>query len=321
MSANRVTLSDIAKELGVSVNTVSHALNDKSDISEAVKVKIKLKADEMGYIHNSIAGSMRSGKSMCIAVIVGDISNPHFSIMIKEIETVAFDKGYTVLVLNTFENEEIERQAIKASLSRGVDGIIICPVQKTNNNINYLIKSQIPFTLIGRYFKNIDTNYVVCDDINGGYLAASYLINKGHKKIAVFMAPEYISSSEERKKGIENAFAENNVTASDINTYIVSPSLSEKDRVAFAKTKNCTAAICFSDLIALALLSEREGSDIEIVSFDHIRSKFYMPLSFKSITSSKTKMSHHAFKILINNIEDPYSEKQHIVLPTEIVIN
>jgi len=320
MSAKRVTLSDIAKELNVSVNTVSHALNNKKDISEALKQKIREKADELGYIPNSVAGSMRSGRSKCLSVIVGDIANPHFSILIKEIETAAHAKGYTVFVLNTSEDEVLERQAIVTSLSKGVDGIILCPVQKTDENIRFLQDSNLPFTLIGRYFENIDTNFVVCDDKNGGYLAASYLLDKGHENIAIFMAPEYISSSRERMEGIRTAFEERGKTVSAKDVLTVSPSTAEDEVLSLPKNNKYTAAICFSDLLALSVLSEAER-ELEIVSFDNIRSKFIMPLSFKSITSSKTKMSQKAVEILMNCIEDPLAKNQHIALPTEMVIS
>ena len=106
----KVTLSDIAHETGYSVNTVSHALHDKSDISEETKEIIRQTAKNLGYIGNSSARSLRSGKSKSIAFIVSDISNPYFSIRIKEIENWLRGTGYTVFVLNTDEDEETEKK-------------------------------------------------------------------------------------------------------------------------------------------------------------------------------------------------------------------
>ena len=104
MTGKRITLSDIAKKTGYSINTVSHALNNKSDISEETKKFIKETADSMGYIQNSSASFLRSGKSKCISVIVGDIANPHFAILVKEIEMTAKEYGYTYgqVKINTF---------------------------------------------------------------------------------------------------------------------------------------------------------------------------------------------------------------------------
>jgi DNA-binding LacI/PurR family transcriptional regulator len=105
------------------------------------------------------------------------------------------------------------------------------------------------------------------------------------------------------------------------DVFVVSPSPAECDAFTIPTSKEYTAAICFSDLIALAVLSEEGKRELEIVSFDNIRSKFMMPLSFRSITSSKTKMSQKAVEILINSIEDPSCKKQHVILPTEMVVS
>lgn len=322
MSNKRVTLADIAKEVGVSINTVSHALNDKKDISEEMKKKINEVASKMGYIRNSFASYMRSGKSKCISVIVGDISNPHFSIIVKEIEMTAKKYDYSIFVLNTNENEKAERDAIITSISKNVDGIIICPVQKSTNNIKLLINNNIPFTLIGRYFKELDTNYVVCDDRNSGYIACEHLLKKGHKKIAVLNGPLYISSAIERLDGIKSAFAKRGMELSDDDIYTLSvTSGNHQEQINRIIEKKYSAVICFNDLIALEFTSILEDNSIDIISFDNIRSKFIMPLNFTSISSSKTKMSHKAFEILIKNIENRDLPNQHVVLGTKIAPN
>jgi len=103
-----ITLADIAKATGYSINTVSHALHDKTDISDETKRLIKAKAKEMGYIVNTSASALRSGKTRSIAIIVGDIANPFFSILIKEMEKSLRECNYNSLVLNTDEDEALE---------------------------------------------------------------------------------------------------------------------------------------------------------------------------------------------------------------------
>lgn len=312
----RVTLADIAKECNVSVNTVSHALNNKSDISEATKQKIKSAAEKLGYIANASASFLRSGLSKTIAVIVGDISNPHFAILIKEIEVAAREKDYTVFVLNTDENEDLERKAIVAAISKNVDGIIICPVQKSTKNVEFLIKSGVPFTLMGRRFVDIDTNYVVLDDQNSGYIAAEHILKSGMKKTVIISAGLDISSAEERLVGIDNCYKEIGNHA-DFTLYMLSNLEGEHSKV-MQKIVNggYDSAICFNDVLALELLSYLDN-DIKIVSFDNIRSRFTMPYKFASVTSSKTKMSHKAFEILMDSISGK-TEIEQVVLPTRI---
>ena len=312
----RVTLADIAKECGVSVNTVSHALNNKSDISNATKQKIKSAAEKLGYIANSSASFLRSGLSKTIAVIVGDISNPHFAILIKEIEVAAREKDYTVFVLNTDENEELERKAIVAAISKNVDGIIICPVQQSTKNVEFLIKSGVPFALMGRRFKDINTNYVVLDDLNSGYIAAEHILKSGMKKTAIISANLDISSAEERLIGIDNCYKEKGNHA-NFTLYMLS-NLEGEHSTVMQKIANggYDSDICFNDVLALELLSYL-NTDIKIVSFDNIRSRFAMPYKFSSVTSSKTKMSQKAFDILMASIAGNDKIEQ-VVLPTRI---
>lgn len=312
----RVTLADIAKHCGVSVNTVSHALKDKPDISEATKALIRETAQELGYIHNASASLLRSGESKSIAIILGDISNPHFSILVKEMEVVARKNGYTCFVINTEENEEIEREAIVASISKNVDGIVICPVQKTEDNIRFLQKSGVPFTLIGRRFEHLKTNYVVCDDFHSGYLAAEYILGRQHKKTAIITTENYVSSARERLCGIRKCYEEKNVQLLPEDIRCV-PLVCKDGETQLEKIAReaYDSAICFNDILALELLSY--APEIDIVSFDNIKSKFTMPYRFCSVTSSKTKMSDTAIEILLDAIGGKKDLVQ-IVLPTKI---
>lgn len=327
MKKNGVKLADIAARTGFSVNTVSHALNDKPDISAHTKAYIKQVADEMGYIANASASLLRSGKSKSIAVIVGDVSNPHFAIMIKEIERMLRVSGYTAFIFNTDENEELERNAIKAAKSKSADGIILCPVQKSDKNIKFLDSLEIPYVLIGRHFAGRNTDYVVCDDENGGYLAAKHLLENNHRNILTITAPQYISSARERMAGIRRAFLEYGIEALPEQTYefpLVLRAGAQRLEAVFAAHKSCTAVICFSDFLAmeaayvLRSLGKEIPGDISIIGFDNIVSKVLFPLPLTSVTSSKTKMSKCAVESLLNKIE--YNIPQEaVVLPTKLV--
>lgn len=312
----KVTLADIAVRCGVSINTVSHALKDKPDISEQTKALIRRTAEEMGYIGNSSASFLRSGISKSIAIILGDISNPHFSIMIKEMEVIARREGYTCFVLNTEEDESLERAAIIAAIGKNVDGIILCPVQQSEENVRFLMKSGIPFTLIGRRFEHLDTNYVICDDLHSGYIAADHILQQQKKHTAVITTESYVSSARDRLQGIQNCYRDKGLTLAEEDIYTVP--LSDQlrgDLLQIIACRGYDSAICFSDLLALELLSFAPG--LEIVSFDNIISRFRMPYRFTSVTSSKAKMSDIAVRILLENIAGRKTTEQ-IVLPTKI---
>lgn len=321
-----VTLADIAKKTGYSVNTVSHALLDKPDISEKTRKHIKSVADEMGYIANLSAGALRSGKSKTVAIVIGDISNPHFSIMIKEMEAKLREREYNAIILNTDENEALERAAIVSAISKNVDGIILCPVQKTRDNLDFLKKNGMPYVLLGRRFEGDASNYVICDDLNGGYAAAEHLIRLRHKKLLFINGPMHISSARDRLEGVKRAAADNGFTEDAVSLIeLTLPLNDEKIYDVLKEHLDCTGIICFSDMIALQVchdlkkLHKSVPEDVSVIGFDNIASKFYMPLMLTSVTSSKTKMSVKAVEILIDTIHTKSAAICQHILPTEVV--
>lgn len=321
-----ITMADIAKETGYSINTISHALNDKPDIAPKTKKYIIETAEKMGYIANASAGALRSGKSKSVAIIVGDISNPHFAIMIKEMEGCLREYGYNAIIMNTDEDEDIEHIAIVSAVSKNVDGIIICPVQKTRRNIEFMEKMNIPYVFFGRRFDDVRSNYVICDDINGGFTAAEHLLKNNHKDILFINAPLYISSASERLEGIKKAFEMYATKDCRLTTVEISVhGDGESVLTILKKNSGCNGIICFSDLVAMHVCyflrqqNRKIPDDVSIVGFDNIGSKFYFPLMLTSVTSSKTKMSVKAVEILMENIEGKENGICQCVLPTKLV--
>ena len=324
MKNKTTTLSDIAKATGFSANTVSHALNDKPDISEKTKALIKKTAEKMGYIANSSASFLRSGKSKSIAIIVPDITNPHFSVVIKEIEGLLREKGYTAYIMNTDENPETEKQAIISAKSKNTDGIIISPTQKSYENIDFLERLEIPFVLLGRRFNGKENNYVICNDENSGYLAGKYLLEKGHKDIIFLNAPLCISSAKERLSGVKKAFEEKGNAFSNVFELAPADNYDKMQEILSAQ-KGYTALICFSDLFAMQAISilkemdKKVPEDVSVIGFDDILSRFKFPLGLTSLSSKKSTMAKETVNILIDILENNNSAKVKKILETTII--
>ena len=303
-----ITLADIAAKTGFSINTVSHALHDNPDISQKTKDYIIKTANEIGYIANSSASSLRSGKTKSIAIICGDISNPYFSIVIREMEITLKNYGYTSFIINTDENQKIEKNAIISAISRGADGIVLCPVQQSSENIDFIKSKKMPYILIGRRFDET-SSYVVCDDENGGKLAATHLFDEGRKKFLFLNGPSYISSANERLFGIKSAFKAANVPLENLCVEEISITTEQTIKTLLSKHSDCDAVICFSDLIAMHVchcLKEEEKNvpqDTSVIGFDNIASNFYFSPMLSSVTSSKRKMASFAIETLMKMIE------------------
>lgn len=315
LSSHRTTLKDIAEATGFSINTVSRALKDSASISRATRERIRSVAAELGYVVNASATAMRLGFTRTIAVIVGDISNPHFSIMVKEIESEARQHQYGMIMLNTDEDSDRELEAVELALSKGVDGIIICPSQKSKVSIQRIMAAQIPFVLIGRYFQDIYTNAVVCDDVHGGEIATEHLLSLGHRKICFLNAPEYVSSARERLEGYCRAYQNAGLKVDPKMIHTVSlkqPTREQELQTIFTHT-NATAVFAFSDVIAwetvllLKNMGKRVPEDISVVGFDNLLSKLRFPFPLTSVCTFKTLMSVEALKMLLNQMNRPYS--------------
>jgi LacI family transcriptional regulator len=322
------TLKDIARVAGYSVNTISRALRDKDDIAPDTVKAIKNIAAKMGYINNAAAVSLRLGHTNVIAVILGDISNPHFSIMMKEIENRARSAGYGSFLMNTNEDPEMEREAIQAALNKNVDGIIICPSQHDDSNVRCLIETGIPFVQIGRHFDLPGAGYVICNDELGGYQATKYLLDKGHRDIAMLTGPSYISSARERQDGYRRALREQGVK---YRPHMVQESSLTGCSGAIEKMLKekleFTALFAFSDMLAwdawtsLRKFGLRVPEDCSIIGFDNIQSRFSIPFRLTTIRSYKTRMSTAAVESLLLVMENKkiFTEITTLVIDTELV--
>ncbi|CAK4867081.1 unnamed protein product [Aphanomyces euteiches] len=324
------TLKDIAEQTGFTVNTVSRALKNKEDISATTSKLIQEKAQELGYIGNTLASSLRSGKTKTIAVIVADVSNPHFSIAVKEIESAAMKHDYTTFILNSYEDQEVEKKAIFSALSKNVDGIIICPSQGSDNNMELLQRTGTPFVLLGRHLENGSMDYVISDDEKGGYLATLHLLERGHRNVLFLNAHHSISSARERLIGYKRAMEESGIPVStplirEVST-ISGGSRNELKEVIESKLP-FTAILAFNDMMAwesIFILNKyniKVPEDISVVGFDNIQSRMFIPFPLTSISNYKGKTSRRAFEILMKRIHKQNPElRYHEVVDTKLII-
>lgn len=319
------TLKDIASETGFSVTAVSHALKDMPDISPATRKVIRDCADRLGYIANASATSLRTGRTNTVAIILGDLSNPYFSFIAKELERIFEQKGYSAFFMHSNEQLDIERRSIIAACSRNVDGIIICPTQTpyTCDNINYIRNLHTPCVIIGRYFDDIDMNYVLSDDHMAGRLAAQHLTERGHRKILYINTPIYNSSSRQRSEGFLEGCGGcgdmdiTEVEFDDFGQYFIR----EKEKIA---ANAYTAIVAYNDIIGWDVMSRLRTlemsipNDISLISFDNIHSLLPLPFSLTSISSSKTEMTTKAADLLLRSMKDPSTPPSRITLEVSL---
>jgi len=325
----RTTIKDVAREVGVSINTVSRALNGKPDVSPETRRLVLKTAQRLNYMPNKLARGLRSNKTGIIGVIVADIANPFFSAVVKGMGKAAKGLGYSIILQDTSENYKNEEEAIQIMISEQVDGLLITPVQTEKRSIHMLQESGIPFVLVARYFDDADTDYVVADDVQGGYLATAHLIEKGHEKIAFINGPPYNSSAIERFQGYKKALEEHDIGLNE--SLIRNGALTMEDGYTYGKAllmdhdPQPTALFTFSDFVALgAMKAVREvglriPEDIAIVGYDDIDFAFCLESPLTTIRFPKREIGEEAISVLEKKID---GQKCHsnLKIPVELVI-
>src|ERR1700712_1223271 len=187
MIKKRLSIVDIANKLNISKTTVSFILNGRAKekrISEELVERVLKFVKEVGYKPNSLAKSLRTGKSHIIGLMVENIADPFFANIARYIEDEAYKNGYRIIYCSTDNDAEKTRDLIGMFRDRHVDGYIIAPPLGVEEDIDELLKDGLPVVLFDRYLKGIDCSYVVTDNLDSTYTATEYLVEQGYKKIA-----------------------------------------------------------------------------------------------------------------------------------------
>lgn len=324
-----IKLSDIAKETGFSVNTVSRVLRNDKKISEETSFLIQNKARELGYIPNALASGMRNSKSNIIGVISVDSSNTFFSSVIKGIEYCASKNGYHILLANTELSADKENEIIKMFLTHKVAGIISIPLFNNSIERKELYKNlSVPYIFAGRYLEGFENHSILHSDYNSQKEIVNKLIKSGNKKILYIEGPDNASNTIVRKQGVLDAFEENNLKLS--KEYIFSSSGHIEDGYAIINRAlhlglEFSAVVCFNDLIAMGVLKSlyennfKVPKDIEVFGFDNIYSSQFLQPSLSTVDVPKFRLGKLAMEELIKHIDDPNLSYKTIEVATRVI--
>ena len=217
---NKVTLKELAKVLNMSVSTVSKALNDSHEISDATKKIVKKFAQERNYQPNPLAKYLKLGRSNSIGVILPSIGNPFHSQIIENLHNYASQHNFNLIIMQSKDSEEIETKAIKALLNQGIDGIIISPAHETSNIelLKKIHESTCPVIIFDRINYDLDTYKIGVNNFQSGFNATEELIKGGRKKI-VILCGKNIGVTKQRLAGYEEALKRNGIEVNQ--NYIV----------------------------------------------------------------------------------------------------
>src|SRR5688572_12512629 len=198
---NAVTLRDIAQATGLSVNTVSRALTGKHDISAESKALVIDVATRLGYTPNLLARSLVQGRTRTIGLLVTDCSHPFYATLIREVEKVAAENRYGLLLATSSEDPAKEAAAVHLLTERRVDGLLLSPVSVGAPHIRPLLRGKMPSVLLARRPPGYKGAFVGTDNVQAAQLAVRHLVDLGHSRIAHVTRDEPVASAVERLAG------------------------------------------------------------------------------------------------------------------------
>lgn len=314
----KITIKDIAKELDVSISTVSKALKDSHEISLDTRNKIKAFAKFHNYKPNTLALKLRSQKTRIIGVIIPEIVHYFFSTVIRGIEEYANERGYNIMICLSNSSYEKEINSIETLQDGNVDGILISVSTETQKNmdvehIDKLIQKKFPVVFFDGFLEGIACDKVTINDEGAAFLATEYLIETGCKHIALITDPEYVKTASGRTKGYLKAIKKYGMQVDE--SFIVrldeSREIEPQIEVLFKDKDNYPDAILAANgeiyaSTALHMAKERQlkiPDDLSIIAFtDGLISKYSSP-PLTTLVQHGYEMGKQAVALLIDRIE------------------
>lgn len=332
MKVRQITIKDIARELGVSISTVSRALKDHPDISPQTKKLVRDLVEKMKYKPNSIALSLRNQRTNIIGVVIPEIVHHFFSSVISGIDEAAVSEGFNVMFFQSNESYDREVQNIQSILSSRVDGVLISVAKETKkfSHLKLILENNIPLVFFDRACDEVDTDKVIVDDFEGAYNAVDYLIKTGCRRIAHFSGPQHLGISYLRKRGYISALEKNGI---EVDDELIIPCDSydgafEVTRKVMAIHNPPDAIFAVNDMTAVGTLNALKAlnynvpRDVSIVGFtDGLVSSITDPL-LTTVSQHGFDIGKKATEILIKRINDAIDSPKSLteIVKTDLVI-
>jgi LacI family transcriptional regulator len=327
-----VKIKDLARELNLSVATISKALKDSYEISPETKQRVLALAKKLNYTPNPYASSLRKKSSKTIAVVLPEVADSFFSLSINGIESVAQEKGFHVLVYLTHENLFKEQSILKDFQNGRVDGVLMSVSSETasHQHIIDLCNKDMPLVFFDRVCEDIHTAKVLTNDFDSGYSATQHLLEKGCRRIAFLSMGENLSIINERLGGFKKALTDEghdlskhaivNCSADELQSYQAIKKLlaGKKKPDGIIGSVEKLATTCYSICKELRLSIP---GDVKVIAFSNLQIASLLNPSLTTITQPAFEMGKAAATLLFKSLEKPHFKlkEEKVVIPSVLV--
>jgi len=329
----RPTIREVAREAGVSIATVSHALSGKRPVSGATRRRIKSAARRLGYRPNQVAASMITGRTQTLGVIVPDIANPFFSGLVHAAEVAAAGRGYTVVVCTAELDPALETRHVEVLHDKRVDGLLyLGGTDRNNPALRALARAGTPIVALDEAlpFLPRSASLVTVDNEEGGRLAARHLLQLGHTELGVVNGPSGLPTARARLQGFAEAAGDADLRPQQRRVRYAEAYTLAAGRAAaadlLAREPDVTGLFCANDLMALgAVEAARELAldvprDLSVVGFDDIFVSALVSPPLTTVRQPLVQLGKEAAELAIALIEQEVAGPDRRVLPVELVV-
>ncbi len=327
--AGRVTISDVAREAGVSLMTVSRVANNKGEISPATRQRVHDVIERLGYRPSGIARGLATQRTGTLGLVVPDMANPFFSDVARGTEDRARAAGYNIFVCNTDESPQREVAALDSLEEKRVDGIVLCSSRLHDDGLRAALDHHPAAVLINRRLEVYHVDTVLLADRAGAGTAIQHLLRSGHKAVGFLAGPLTSYSSQQRTRGYREALATAGVV---FNPDWVCPCSYEVEsgrdaaRAMLSDHPELTAIFCYNDLVAVgalqacADLGRRVPDDLALVGFDDIPLAALVAPPLTTCHVPRYDLGDQAMRLLLKRIDGVAEVCDEIVLHPELII-
>lgn len=325
-----VTIKDIARQAGVSIATVSRVVNKNDYVSEEVEKRVRKVIDELGYVPNNVARSLKIEATLTIGFVVSDIGNMYFTAVAKALEDTIHADRYNLIVCSTEGEKEKELEYLNLLMGKKVDGLVLNTSGK-NNEMLADLSHKIPIVLINRKINHINFvgDVVNSNNYDGAYDLASNLLENGHEKIAMINGDLALSTAKERFEGVMAALKEHGISFDQKYYYEGDFSWATGTQGAkyFLELKQPpTAIIAMNNMIAIGMMKYfvnnhiRVPEDISLAVYGNIENSELLFTKPSYVTLNPIFVGKKAGKMLIERIHNSKMPNREIIFTPKLVI-
>jgi LacI family transcriptional regulator len=329
--SSNVTIKDVARLSGVSSMTVSRVINGSERVRPVTRQRVERAIAELGYVPSRLARGLIRQKTGTLAMIVPDVANPFFTLIVRGAEDIARRAGYRIILCDTRADLAIEREVIEEMIAHRVEGIAIAPVSdRSRGHLERLARFGVQFVLIDRTVPGVESDVVVGDSLGGARRLVEHLISHGHRRIGFITESDDVSTARDRRQGYLAALAAAGVELDPsliVYSTVDPPGGFDGMRLLLELAEPPTAVFTVNNLVAVGAIEAVRAHNLEVpddvalVCYDDIEyaSRLYPFLTVMSQPAET--LGKLGTQLLLERIEGRAPEQPRlVVLPAQFVV-